>query len=150
TDGDNASKTCQLWVVRHAESLYNEVGRTQGWLDIPLSAAGRDQAQQAGDLLRQRLISTSGAPLAGIVASDLKRAAETARIIAVELDWDPSRIRLDPGLREYHIGAWSGLTEAEIEARWPGQLALWRTRRLDAPPDGETRGSFARRIRDAL
>lgn len=59
-------------------------------------------------------------------------------------------IGIEPALREYDLGAWSGLTRVEIEARWPGELAEWRLGRLVATPGGERRTSFVERISAAV
>jgi broad specificity phosphatase PhoE len=66
-----------------------------------------------------------------VVASDLRRASETAMIIAVELGLGP--LVLEPGLRERDAGEWSGLTRAEIERDWPGYL--------DPPSSGRDPGA---------
>jgi broad specificity phosphatase PhoE len=144
---DQSGTACDLLVVRHAETDDNVEGRVQGWIDNPLSVTGRRQAAAAG----RSLAATAGARIFdAIVASDLERAAHTAQLIAAEFGWDRARVQVDPRLREYHTGLWSGLTTDEIEARWPGQLTLWQARQLPAPPGGEDRGTFASRIRNAL
>ena len=99
-----------LLVARHAESAWNRTGRWQGRADPPLSDHGRAQARQLALALR-------AARPARVVSSDLRRAAETAAIVARELGGLPHR--LDPRLREVDVGAWSGLTRREIERRWP-------------------------------
>jgi 2,3-bisphosphoglycerate-dependent phosphoglycerate mutase/probable phosphoglycerate mutase len=145
-DGENPS--CDLWLIRHAESEHNADGRVQGWLDSPLTAWGRRQARQAG--LHLAADEADGGEVAAIVASDLRRAADTATLIAEGLGWDPASVRFDARLREYDTGVWSGLTPREIDEHWPGQLTRWRERELAAPPSGETRAAFAARAREAL
>jgi broad specificity phosphatase PhoE len=105
-----------LLLVRHGQSEWNAQGRWQGQANPPLTNLGRLQARRAADAL--------GTPDA-VVASDLSRAAETAVIISQALGVGP--VLTDERLRERDVGAWSGLTRDEIEARWPGDLAAWRT-----------------------
>jgi len=132
----------RLLLLRHAESEWNAQGRWQGVADPPLSAKGEAQADQAGLLLRP-----SG--MSAMVSSDLRRARDTAARIAAALPL-PGSIGVDPGLREYDLGAWSGLTRAEIEAGWPGEIEDWRHGRLFATPGGEKRSEFVARIGAAI
>jgi probable phosphoglycerate mutase len=101
----------RVLLIRHGQSSWNAAGRWQGQADPPLTDLGRHQAQHGARNL--------GA-VDAIVASDLQRASETARIIADALGVGP--LQLDPGLRERDAGEWSGLTRDEIERDWPGYL----------------------------
>src|SRR5205814_1754770 len=85
-----------------------------------------------------------------VMASDLVRARETAEIIAAEigLDGGAASVTVDAGFRERDVGAWSGLTTEEIEAKWPGQLAAWRTGELTVIPEGE--GDIEERVMAAV
>ena len=98
-----------LYLVRHARSIGNATGRIQGWLDLPLDELGHRQAGLAAERLRHK-------PLAAIYASPLSRAAQTAQVIA---DACGLAVRLDERLREFHMGAWTGLTGEEIQAMMP-------------------------------
>jgi broad specificity phosphatase PhoE len=128
----------RLLLLRHAESEWNARGRWQGWADPPLSEDGRHQASIAGWLLK---------PLGftAVAASDLERARRTAGLAAATMGLT-GPVHIEPGLREYDIGDWSGLTRLEIEARWPGALDDWRHGRLAAAPGGEIRDAFVARI----
>jgi broad specificity phosphatase PhoE len=57
---------------------------------------------------------------------------------------------LHPGLREYDVGAWSGLQLHEIESGWPGQIDRWRRGELAATPGGEERAAFEKRLQAAV
>ena len=98
-----------LLVVRHGQSEWNALGRWQGHADPPLSQLGRRQSAAAADLLPT---------VDGIVSSDLRRASETAEIIAARRGIEP--VIIDQRLRERDVGEWSGLTRAEIDRGWPG------------------------------
>ena len=118
----------RLLLLRHGQSAWNAEGRWQGWADPPLSPLGEAQATAAGHHL-------SGLGLERVATSDLQRARRTGELIAAELGI--GEVEVEAGLRERNVGDWSGLTTAEIEARWPGQIDAWRQGRLPSPPNGE-------------
>lgn len=103
-----------IW--RHGQTAWNLEGRFQGQTDVPLDELGIDQARRAARLL-------AGLHPNAIVSSDLVRAADTARELEA-LTGVP--ISFDPGLRETCGGAWEGLTDAEIKAKFPEEQARWR------------------------
>jgi probable phosphoglycerate mutase len=115
-----------LWLIRHAESAWNALGRWQGHADPGLSARGREQAQALGRAL-------AGSGIEAIVASDLRRARETARALGRALDLESAD---DARLRERDLGAWSGLTTPEIAGRWPAEFARVRARDPEVRPGG--------------
>ncbi len=118
-----------MLLVRHGQSTWNAAGRWQGQADPPLSDLGRLQAELAAGALS----GVVGGALTAVWTSDLRRAAETARIIAAELGLGD--VVLDPGLRERAAGEWSGLTRHEIEERYPGYLEPRAGRSGFAPSD---------------
>ncbi|MBA2609976.1 MAG: histidine phosphatase family protein [Actinobacteria bacterium] len=118
----------RLLLVRHGESVWNAEGRWQGSADPPLSDAGRAQAAALAEFIRDEGIDH-------IVTSDLDRAHETARIVAAALGV-PVGV-MEDRLRERDVGEISGLTRAEIEAKFPGLLEKWRTGELTKMPGGE-------------
>jgi probable phosphoglycerate mutase len=113
----------RILLVRHGQSTWNAEGRWQGQADPPLSDLGRLQARSA---------ATSLGALDAIFSSDLQRAMETAVIISTELGVGP--VVVDPDLKERSAGAWSGLTRAEIDERYPGYLSA--DRHLSIGPAG--------------
>ena len=129
----------RLLLLRHGQSTWNAERRWQGWADPPLSDVGRAQARAAVAELRD-------VGFERVVASDLLRARETAEIIAAGLGLGP--VEVETGLRERDVGAWSGLTTDEIEARWPGWLDEWRHGKLEVTPDGE--GDITDRVMAAV
>lgn len=127
--------------VRHAQSVWNAQGRVQGQADPPLSEAGRAQAAALADTL-------AGAGLEAVVASDLRRARETAEALAARLALP---VETEPALRERDFGAWSGLTHAQIAARWPLAWARWRAGDPGLRPGGgESRRALAARVAAAM
>lgn len=127
-----------VWLIRHAESEWNARGRWQGQADPVLSERGRVQA----DALAQRLKS---AGFSALVSSDLLRARETAEIVARAVGLP---LCCDARLRERDLGAWSGLTTAEIQERWPAEFTRVQARDPDLRPGGgESIRDVARRAR---
>jgi broad specificity phosphatase PhoE len=102
-------------LVRHGETDWNRENRFQGHADTSLNEAGREQARALARALE-------GTRFSIVYSSPLKRAAETARIIASNLGLD---VRLDAALMEVDVGSWSGLTRSEIEARYSEGYSRW-------------------------
>lgn len=118
-----------IYIARHGETEWNAQQRIQGHTDVALSERGRAQAQ----LLADRLADT---PLDAAYASDLQRAAATARAV---IGSRPIPLTPTPELREYHKGIFEGLTPAECEQRHPAIYAASLVNDLDfAPPGGES------------
>lgn len=112
-------------LVRHGQSEWNAAGRWQGQADVALTDLGRRQAVVAAGAV---------GPVDAIVSSDLRRASETAQLMAAELGIDT--IHTDSNLRERDAGEWSGLTRAEIHRAWPGSLPDDPSARITVPANG--------------
>jgi broad specificity phosphatase PhoE len=128
-----------ILLARHGETDWNSEGRFQGHADPPLNDTGR--AQAAG-----LAVELAGADLAAVYSSPLRRAFETAALVASPHDLEP--ITLD-ALREVDVGSWQGLTREEIEARFPGQFARWLDYR-QGWDDGESYEDMSQRVIAAL
>jgi probable phosphoglycerate mutase len=113
-----------LW--RHGETSYNATGRMQGHLDTELTQTGWNQARFAVPAL------TRFEP-AAVIASDLRRATDTATVFA-EASGTP--LRIDKRLRETHLGAWQGRTGTDVEAETPGLMKTWQSDATWSPPGG--------------
>jgi broad specificity phosphatase PhoE len=118
--------TTTILLARHGETDWNRDGRCQGWDDVPLNEAGREQARE----LAQRLADV---PFDAVYSSDLTRARETAEIVAAP---HGVPVAVDPDLREMDFGSWSGLTADEAAERFPGVERH----------DGETRDRHLERV----
>lgn len=103
----------RIWLVRHGETEWARLGRHTGHTDIPLTDAGRAQAEA----LAPRL---AGLVFAAVLSSPLARASETARLSGFEGVVVP-----EPDLREWDYGDDEGRTTLEIRAERPG-WTIWR------------------------
>ena len=101
-----------ILLARHGETDWNRELRFQGHADQRLNETGR---RQAGELAAR----LAPEPIVAIYASDLRRASETAEIVARELELP---LQLDARLREIDVGSWQGRTRQELDgAAWDGE-----------------------------
>lgn len=123
----------KLVLLRHGESTWNKENRFTGWTDVDLTARGREEATQAGQLLR------AGGYIFDIAyTSVLKRAIRTLwyTLDALDLMWIPTVKAWE--LNERHYGALQGLNKAETAAQFGDeQVHVWR-RSYDTPPPALT------------
>ena len=127
----------QLLIVRHGETEWNAQGRIQGHTDIGLSDKGAEQARLLGKRLAQMPIDVA-------YCSDLKRASETAKFALGCRDLVPRGLA---SLREYHKGAYEGLTLEDIQAQFPDVYPRYLEKDLDyAPEGGETTREVSARM----
>ena len=130
----------KFMLIRHGESVWNGERRIQGHLDPPLSLRGRRQA----DLLAARLQADGPHSVAAIYTSPLRRAAETAERLGPAFGLP---IAPEPDLREMCLGAWEGMTVAEIRMAFPGAYERWLEDPATAPaPGGEGLAAFSARV----
>src|SRR5579864_1054046 len=121
-----------LVLVRHGESQWNLENRFTGWIDIPLSERGRQEAREAGEKLR-------GIHFDKGFTSVLQRAIATLEIILEVTGQKDLPIERDQALNERHYGDLQGLNKAETAAKFGDeQVKLWRRSYDVAPPNGES------------
>jgi probable phosphoglycerate mutase len=131
----------RVLLLRHGESEWNAQGRWQGHGDPALTELGRAQSRAAAVRLADECIER-------IVSSDLARAWQTAEIVSAALRLPFER---DPRWRERDIGAWTGLTREQIQARWPEDYAHFRAHEEHARPGGgESNAMLRARAQAAL
>ena len=128
-----------ILLARHGETDWNREGRFQGWADPPLNATGCAQAVELS-------VELMAEDLAAVYSSPLRRAYETAEVVAASRGLEPVTV---DALREVDVGSWSGLTRAEIEQRFPDQYARWLGYG-QGWEDGETYEQMAERVVRAL
>ncbi len=132
-----------LIMIRHGVTEWNREHRFQGQIDIPLSDAGVQQAEQLGARFK------GDDSIAAIYSSDLSRAYFTAEPIARARGL---AIVKDTGLRERSFGKFEGLTLAEIQQSHADQYQRWRAREPDFAIDGggESLNVFFQRVRQTM
>ncbi len=119
----------KLVLLRHGESTWNKENRFTGWKDVDLSDKGREEARNAGQLLK-----AEGFTFDIAYTSVLKRAIRTLWMTLDEMDlmWIP--VIHSWRLNERHYGALQGLNKAETAAQYGDeQVLIWR-RSYDTPP----------------
>jgi 2,3-bisphosphoglycerate-dependent phosphoglycerate mutase len=119
----------KLVLVRHGQSTWNLENRFTGWTDVGLTDLGREEALEAGKLLRE-----GGFVFDVAYTSVLRRAIQTLWIVLQEmnLEWIPEEKAWQ--LNERHYGALQGLNKAEMAQKFgEAQVKIWR-RSYDTPP----------------
>jgi 2,3-bisphosphoglycerate-dependent phosphoglycerate mutase len=119
----------KLVLLRHGESTWNKENRFTGWTDVDLSDKGRQEAQEAGQVLK-----AGGYQFDVAYTSVLKRAIRTLwmTLDGVDQMWIP--VHRSWRLNERHYGALQGLNKAETAAKFgEDQVKIWR-RSYDIPP----------------
>lgn len=137
-----------IYVVRVCETAWDREGRQLGHLDSPINAKGIDAARTAGRALRKLLPDLQSVC---IETSPLGRAGHTAALLCAEIGLEPSALTVSPPLIDYNLGLWQGLTNAEIDAQYPGarfsrEKDKWRY----VVPGGESYAHVHERVKEWL
>ena len=130
----------RLVLVRHG-AADDARGRCVGHRDLALSAGGADDVRALAAAWHAD--ARSAAP-AGVFASDLRRAADSARLVAAPWRLD---VATDPRLREMDFGEWDGEPWDALAARDGVRLGAWMEDwvRVRAP-GGESFADVAARV----
>ncbi|MBI4370888.1 MAG: 2,3-diphosphoglycerate-dependent phosphoglycerate mutase [Elusimicrobia bacterium] len=128
-----------LVLVRHGQSRWNLENRFTGWVDVPITLQGEQEARRAGRELRPirfDLAFTSG----------LRRAQQTLDILLEESGQGPIPVRRDEALNERHYGDLQGLDKDETARKYGAeQVHVWRRSYDVRPPNGESLKDTAER-----
>lgn len=103
-----------FYIVRHGQTLLNYLNRAQGWVDSPLTDAGKQAALDLGNKLRE-------IDFHAIYASDMSRATQTAKWILSASGQSTMSIQKDARLREWCLGN----MEAEDNTAFVNNIADW-------------------------
>jgi broad specificity phosphatase PhoE len=127
-------------LARHGETDWNREQRWQGLADLPLNARGREQAAALAEKLER-------VPIGAIYASRLRRAYETALVVA-----ESKGLAVTPlaELREVDVGSWTGLSYDEVKERFPDAYKEMRARTGRGWEGGETYAEMGRRVLEAV
>ena len=114
-------------LIRHGESQWNLENRFTGWVDVPLSPKGEQEAKSAGEKLKSFKFDKA-------FTSKLQRANNTLKFILQASGQENIPTEFDEALNERHYGALQGLNKAETALKYGDeQVKIWR-RSYDIPP----------------
>ena len=121
--------TNTIYIVRHGQTEWNLLGKTQGHGNSDLTPKGIEQAELLAD-------SMTKYPIDYIYSSDLGRAYQTAEIIGNKLSIEVEKTE---ALREMNFGTWEGRIIKDIIEEDPELYKMWRNKpHLAKIPQGET------------
>lgn len=106
-----------IFLLRHGETDWNQAGRLQGHMDIPLNQNGRLQISHAADILANLYQDIDL-----VITSPLSRARESAEIVSDRLAYERTDIIVEPLLIERGFGEGEGLTIAERKEKYPDDI----------------------------
>ncbi len=126
--------------IRHGESQWNRENRFTGWVDVPLSPNGEQEAREAGEKLRDFRFDRA-------FASVLVRAVRTLEIVLEVIGQSHIPIEKNQALNERMYGDLQGLNKAETVKQYGAeQVTLWRRSYDVRPPGGESLHDTAERV----
>jgi 2,3-bisphosphoglycerate-dependent phosphoglycerate mutase len=121
----------KLVLVRHGQSLWNLENRFTGWVDVPLTEQGRNEAQRCGELLAGHTFDVA-------YTSALTRAQTTLALILETMGTKVPVIR-DQALNERHYGDLQGMNKDDLRREFgEEQVKIWRRSYDVPPPAGES------------
>lgn len=124
----------QLILIRHGQSTWNAENRFTGWVDVPLSEAGRAEARKGGERL-----AAEGVRVDRAYTSTLVRAIDTGRIVLEALG-QPELPQIQAWeLNERFYGALTGRDKNQARDEFgEEQVHLWRRGYDVDVPGGES------------
>jgi 2,3-bisphosphoglycerate-dependent phosphoglycerate mutase len=123
----------KLVLLRHGQSTWNLENRFTGWIDVPLTEQGVEEAEEAG-----RKIKAAAIHLDVAFTSALKRAHQTLELCLKTEGQTDLPTFYDQALNERHYGDLQGLNKAETAIKFgDAQVLIWRRSYDIAPPGGE-------------
>jgi 2,3-bisphosphoglycerate-dependent phosphoglycerate mutase len=127
-------------LLRHGESQWNLENRFTGWVDVPLSEKGVEEAKSAGEKLKGYVFDHA-------FTSVLKRANDTLNIVLDITGQKSIPVDYDQALNERHYGDLQGLNKAETAKKYgDAQVKLWRRSFDVQPPNGESLKNTLERV----
>lgn len=122
-------KIYKLVLIRHGQSSFNQENLFTGWTDVELTQTGIEEANIAGDILKQNSFKFDIC-----FTSTLKRSIKTSFIILDKLDQLYIPIIKDFHLNERHYGAIQGLNKKETSLKYGKKLVYEWRRSYSVPP----------------
>jgi len=130
----------QLVLIRHGQSQWNLENRFTGWIDIPLSPKGEEEARKAGEKIK-------GFKFDKVYTSALQRAIKTYEIAAETAGFNNIPVEKDKALNERMYGDLQGLNKDDTRKKFGAeQVQIWRRSYDIGPPNGESLRDTAARV----
>lgn len=130
----------RLVLLRHGESQWNLENRFTGWVDVPLSPRGIQEAKDAGEKLCSFKFDRA-------FTSVLTRAIETLRLVLETISQTAIPTEKDKALNERMYGELQGLNKDETVKKYgEAQVKIWRRSYDVRPPGGESLKDTAERV----
>jgi probable phosphoglycerate mutase len=131
----------QILLIRPGTTEYDQQGRVQGTLDIPLCEDGRQEVEKMVEELRGKQIDA-------IYTSPCQSASQTAEALATVFAVKTKAI---DKLQNLDQGLWQGMLVSEVKTKQPKVYRQWQEQpETVCPPQGETLGAAHQRVQVAL
>jgi broad specificity phosphatase PhoE len=131
----------KILLIRPGATEYDEQGRIQGTLDIPLCEDGRRQVEAITEELRSQ-------PITAIYTSPAQAAEQTADALGEAIDM---KVKTLDNLRNLDHGLWQGMLVADVKAKQPKVYRQWQEQPATVcPPQGESVGDAEERLQTAV
>ena len=131
----------QILLIRPGTTEFDQQGRVQGTLDIPLCEDGRQEVEaMVGQLQKQ--------PIHVVYCSPCKSAMQTAEALGQAHD---IKVKAVDKLENLDHGLWQGMLVSEVKTKQPKVYRQWQEQpETVCPPQGETLGTAKQRVQAAL
>lgn len=152
----------KLYVVRHGQTIFNQLNKVQGWADTPLTKKGEKDGKMAGQRLKNVKFNAA-------YSSDTSRAIHTAEFVLAENNNRTPQLKFMPEWREYFFGSfeggsndimWGAVADAfDVSEKTPDAIAesihdmtaiMNKIHEVDPQHIGETAADFWERMSGAL
>jgi probable phosphoglycerate mutase len=131
----------QILLIRPGATEYDQQGRVQGTLDIPLCEDGRQEVAGLVAELRDQ-------PISAVYASPCQSAAQTAEALAGMFEL---KFKTLDKLQNLDQGLWQGMLVDEVKTKQPKVYRQWQDQpEMVCPPQGETLSAAKQRVQAAL
>ena len=131
----------QILLIRPGTTEYDQQGRVQGTLDIPLCEDGRQEVEAMVEELRNQ-------PITAVYASPSQSAQQTAEALAATLD---IKVKTVDKLHNVDHGLWQGMLVTDVKTKQPRVYRQWQEQpETVCPPQGETLCSAKQRVQAAM
>lgn len=124
----------KIVLLRHGESTWNRENKFTGWIDVPLTEKGIEEAEESGQILKKE-----GFTFDVVFTNVLKRATETTKIVLKEMDLTKIPVHESWRLNERHYGALQGLNKSEMVKKFGEEQVLKWRRSYDISPPALTK-----------